>query len=227
MLVEVVVERAGVDLHVGIELLNVLNALGSGDEHHELDVLAAALLHLADGLGGAAAGGEHGIDDQHVALGHVLGHLAEVGMGLERFFIAVHADVAHARGGDHAQHAVDQTETGTEDGDDHELAAGKGGGVHLADGRFNVLGGERKIAGRLVGDEHTDLADQLAEILDAGVLVAHDRQLVRHEGMVHDVYLAAKFRFHCFVLRKLYIYSWVASCCNLALRSRSACEMRR
>ena len=184
----------------------MLNALGSGDEHHELDVLAAALLHLADGLGGAAAGGEHGIDDQHVALGHVLGHLAEVGMGLERFFIAVHTDVAHARGGDHAQHAVDQTETGTEDGDDHELAAGKGGGVHLADGRFNVLGGERKIAGRLVGDEHTDLADQLAEILDAGVLVAHDRQLVRHEGMVHDVYLAAKFRFHCFVLRKLYIY---------------------
>ena len=69
MLVEVVVERAGVDLHIGIELLNVLNALGSGDEHHELDVLAAALLHLADGLGSAAAGGEHGIDDQHVALG--------------------------------------------------------------------------------------------------------------------------------------------------------------
>ena len=148
-------------------------------------------------------------------------------MGLERFFIAVHADVAHARGGDHAQHAVDQTETGTEDGDDHELAAGKGGGVHLADGRFNVLGGERKIAGRLVGDEHTDLADQLAEILDTGVLVAHDRQLVGYEGMVHDVYLAAKFRFHCFVLRKLSIYFWVASCCNLALRSRSACEMRR
>lgn len=58
------------------------------------------------------------VDDHHVTLGNVLGHLAEVGVRLKRFFIAVHADVAHARGGDHAQHTVDKAEARAQDGDD-------------------------------------------------------------------------------------------------------------
>ena len=207
MLVEVVVERAGVDLYIGIELLDVLDALGSGDEHHELDVLATALLHLADGLGGAAAGGEHGIDDQHVALGHVLGHLAEVGMRLQRLLVAVHADVPHTGGGNHAQHAVHKTQTGTEDGNDYEFAACQRGCVHLADGRFDVLGGQGQIAGGLIGDEHTDLGYQLTEILDAGVLVPHDGQFVRHQGMIHNVNLAAVHS----VLLRIYEIQWVRS----------------
>ena len=41
VLVEVVVERAGVDLNVRMILDEVFNAFGSGDENHELDVLAA------------------------------------------------------------------------------------------------------------------------------------------------------------------------------------------
>jgi len=51
-----------------------------------------------------------------------------------------------------------------------------------------VLGGHGQIAGGLIGDEHTDLADQFPEILDAGVLVPHDGQLVGHQGMIHNDY---------------------------------------
>ena len=51
-----------------------------------------------------------------------------------------------------------------------------------------MLGGHGQIAGGLIGDEHTDLADQFPEILDAGVLVPHDGQLVGHQGMIHNDY---------------------------------------
>ena len=113
-------------------------------------------------------------------------------MGLQRLLIAVHTDVSHAGGGDQTQHAVYQTKTGTEDGNHHEFAARQRGRFHFADRCFDVLGGQGKVPGSLIGDEHADLGYQLAEILDAGVLVAHDRQLVGHQGMVHDVHFLAK-----------------------------------
>ena len=169
-------------------LLQELDALGSGHEDHELDVLAAPLLHFADGLSSRTAGSQHGIHDQYVTLGNVLGHFAEVRMGLQRFLVPVHTDMANTGGGNHPQHAVHQTQTGPENGDDYELAACQSGGVHLADGGLNVLGGHGQIAGGLIGDEHTDLADQFPEILDAGVLVPHDGQLVGHQGMIHNDY---------------------------------------
>ena len=157
-------------------------------------MLAAKLLHLADSLGSGAAGGQHGVDDEHVTVGHVLGHLAEVGMGLQRLLVAVHTDVADAGGGDHTQHAVHQTQTGTEDGNHHKLAARQRGRVHLADRGLDVLGGQGQVTGSLIGDEHSDLGYQLAEIFDAGVLVAHDGQLVGHQRVVHDMnFLAVHF----------------------------------
>ena len=80
VLVEVIVERASVDVDVGELLLNGLDALGSGDEHHERDVLAAALLHFADGLARRAAGGEHRIDDDDVALGNFNNNVAALAL---------------------------------------------------------------------------------------------------------------------------------------------------
>jgi len=112
----------------------------------------------------------------------------------ERVLVAEHADVAHAGGGHHAQHTVHQTETGAQDGNDGELLAGQHGNLGLADGGLHRGGGQGQVTGGLIGDEHTDFAHQLAEILDAGVLVAHDGQLVCNQGVIHDVYFFAKHR---------------------------------
>ena len=147
-------------------------------------------------------------------------------MRLECFFIAVHADVTHARGGNHAQHTVDKPEAGTQDGDNNKLLARKRGRVHLADGGLDVLGGQREVTRGLIGDEHTDLGHELAEILDAGVLIAHDGELVGDEGVVHDVYFLVECCFHCIDLRK-YIKFEFAYCSSLAFLSRSACAGRR
>ena len=45
-----IVERAGVNVHVGMGFADALDALGSGDENEQLDVFAAALLHLVDDI---------------------------------------------------------------------------------------------------------------------------------------------------------------------------------
>ena len=155
-------------------------------------MLAAALLHLGDGRVGGAASGKHGIDDQDVALGDILWHFAEIDVRDQRLLVAEHANMTDTGGGDHAQDTVNETETGAEDGNDCEFLTGQRRRVHFADRRFDMLGGHGQVAGRLIGDEHTDLADELAKILDAGVLVPHDGQLVCNQRMIHDVYLRPK-----------------------------------
>ena len=56
VLVQVIVHRTHIDVHIGMNLLQVLNAFRGSYQHHELDVVASALLHLGDGGIGGAAG---------------------------------------------------------------------------------------------------------------------------------------------------------------------------
>ena len=90
---------------------------------------------------------------------------------------------------------IDKAEARAQDGNDGKLLARQRRRVHLADRRFDVLGGHGQVAGCFVGDEHADFADQLAEILDAGVLVSHDGELVRHQRMIHNVDMGTEFVF--------------------------------
>ena len=197
MLIELLIDCAAVKLNIGVLFGDELDALGSSNKDHELDVVAAALLHFGDRRVGRAAGGEHGVDDHDIALGDVLRHLAEVDVRLKRFLVAEHTDVADTGRRNHAQNAVDQSKTGAQNGHDCNFLTGQRRLLRRADRRFDRLGGERQITGGLIGDEHPDLADQLPEILDAGVFIAHDRQLVRDERMIHDVYVFSKcFRAH-------------------------------
>ena len=75
VLVEMIVERCDVDVHIRMLLLHHGHALGGADDAHELDVLAADFLHELHRGGRAAAGGKHRIDDDDVALGNVGRHL--------------------------------------------------------------------------------------------------------------------------------------------------------
>jgi hypothetical protein len=85
--------------------------------------LGALVLELLHGRHGRVAGGQHGVDHDHVALAHVFGHLEVVLDGLEGLGVAVQADVADAGAGHHVEHAVQETVAGAQDGDQGQLLA--------------------------------------------------------------------------------------------------------
>ena len=71
--------------------------------------------------------------------------LAEVDVGDKGLLIAVHTDVTDTGRGNHTQHAVHQTETGTEDGHHGKLLACQRGHIRLAKGGLNMFGLPRRV----------------------------------------------------------------------------------
>src|SRR5699024_2337034 len=100
-----------------------LDALGRGDDVHELDVLDVIVLDELDGGGGGAAGGQHGIEDDHVPLGDVGGHLAVVLHRLQGLGVTIQADVAHLGRGDQGENAVHHAQARPQNGHDGQLLA--------------------------------------------------------------------------------------------------------
>ena len=121
-------------------------------------------------------------------------------MGLQRLLIPVHTDVGHTGGGDQRQDAVLKAQSGPQDGDDGQLLACQHRRLVGADGGLDGPGGHGQVTGGLVGQQHGDLAHQCPEVLHAGVLVTHHRQLVLYQGMVHNVQ-GGKLIAHSLVLR--------------------------
>ena len=92
--------------------------------------------------------------------------------------------------GHHADHAVNHAETCSEDGDDGKLLAGNTLAFCNGDGRLNVDLFKREISGGFIAHQHCDLRNKLSELLDAGVFIAEDGQLVLNKGMVEHAYFA-------------------------------------
>ena len=99
VLIQVVVLGAQVDVHIGVSLVQGLDAFRSGDQADELDPLCAVLLDLGDGVNGAAAGSQHGVQHQHITLRDILGQLAEVLHRLQGLLVAVQANKTDLGGG--------------------------------------------------------------------------------------------------------------------------------
>jgi len=166
-------------------LEDLFDALGSRDQHQEVDVLGALLAEQLNRCGRRTARCEHGVHDEHVALSDVLGELAVVLDRLQGLRVAVQTHVTDAGGGDELQDAVDHPEPCAQDRNDGDLLAGEHIGRGLGyRGQHGGLG-ELKAARRLVGLEHREFLHELAELLGAGLLVAHDRQLVLNQRVVH------------------------------------------
>ena len=150
-------------------------------------MLAAVVFKEADGRRRAAAGGEHGIEDVHLALGYVLGHLAVILDGLERLGVPVKADVADLRARHELKDAVHHAEAGAEDGHYRHLLAGEALDLRRSDGGLDLYLLRGHIPRRLEAHEARYLAYELAEFLDARVLVPEDGELMLDKRMVHYV----------------------------------------
>ena len=214
MLVEVIVERRNVDVHVRVLGLHHLHALGSADDAHELDVLAADFLHELHRSRCAAAGGEHGVDNDDVTLGDIGRHLEVILHRLERLRVAEQADVTDLDVRHHGDHAVDHAETGAEDRHDGQLLAGDVPAVCRGDRGLDIDLLKREVARSLEAHQHGDLGNQFPELLDAGVLVAQDRELVLDQRVVKNVnftHLVVSF-----VASVFYLQSFSASAASRA-----------
>ena len=186
VLVQVVVLSAQIDVNIGVSLVQGLNAFRSSDQTDELDALCAVLLDLGNGINGAAAGCQHGIQNQNITLGDILGQLAEVFHGLQGLLVAVQADKADLCSGQQGQHTVQHTHACTQDGHQSQLAACQHLGLCHGDGGLDLDLLHGQVTGGLVAQQGCDLADQITELLGTGLLVAQDAQLVLQQGMLND-----------------------------------------
>ena len=94
----------------------------------------------------------------------------------------------------HGEHTVQNAIASPQDADKHQLLA-----VNLLGGHgfqwcfdFHVLGGH--VTGDFVGHQAAEFIQQAAETVGAGVLVAHQRELVLHQRMVDQVDVGAGCR---------------------------------
>ena len=152
-------------------------------------MLAAALLNEIDGGIGAAAGSQHGIDNDQLTLFNIDGQLAVIFYGQVGLRIAVQADMADLCGGNDVQNAVHHAQTCAQDRYDAQLAAGDDLGLAFCNRRFDFNFLQRQVAGHFICHQHCDFVQQLAEILGAAIGSAHEGQLVLYERMIYYNYL--------------------------------------
>ena len=173
MLVEVVVDGGDVKIDVRMRLLQRLHALGTAHQADQLDGVAAVLFEDVDGGDGGTARGQHGVKHQHFALAHVRGQLAVVFHRQVGLRVAVEANVPHLGRGPEVGHAVHHAQPGAQDGHDAQLFAGEHVGLARGHGGLDLDLFEGQVARDLIGHEHADLLEELAEVLGATVFVAH------------------------------------------------------
>src|SRR5687767_973034 len=89
LLVEVVVHGSREDRQVGIEVVNVADAFGGGDEVDETHPGRATLGEQVEGSDGAAAGGEHRVDEDHFEVTQVMRKALVIHSGFQSLFVAL------------------------------------------------------------------------------------------------------------------------------------------
>ena len=138
MVVEFFIDCADKNLDIRMFFLHKSEPLRGSDQAHEFYVLHAHIFQLLNARSGRAAGREHRVNDQAVALGDIGGHFAVIADGLQGIGVAVHAEVPDLCGGDEFQHTVDHAKPGAEDGDDCNFLAGDHADFRVSHWRFDL-----------------------------------------------------------------------------------------
>ena len=199
VLVQVLVDGGRVDGHVGVALVEVRHPLGRGDQADEADRLGLRALDPIDGRDGRVAGGQQrvghdarrGRPSRPAACGSTRPRPASRGRGRCRCARrAPRAGCAACRRRCRCPRAGWGSST--------IFLPSSRTPVRLGERRLDLGLDERQIAGDLVGEQHADLGDQVAERAGADVLLPQQRQLVLHQRVGDDVDLGG----HMVVMRR-------------------------
>ena len=104
-----IVHTCAENIHIRMRLLQGLQTLRRSDNAQELYTAGVTLFDLADGINGAAAGCQHGIQYKHISLTDVARQLAVILYRLQSLLVTIQTDVAHTSGGHQAQSTVYHT----------------------------------------------------------------------------------------------------------------------
>ena len=170
---------------VGIDFLD---ALGSCDEAHELDVLDAFFFQQRNGSRCTAAGSQHGVDDDEIAVFDIR-QFAVIFDRFQRLRVAVEADVADFGRRDEVEHALYHAQAGAQDRDDAQFLAADLFADHLGNRRFDFNIFQRQVPCNFVTHEHGDFFQEVAEIFRTCFLFPHECDFVLNERMVHYLYV--------------------------------------
>ncbi len=187
--VEVVVDGGGVDRDVGMMAVEGGQPLGTRQQADELDRARVRVPQTVHGRHRGVAGGQHGVDDDRVTALHLLRHLEVVLDGDQRLGIAIQAHVTDPCAGQQAEHAVQDADARPQDRDQHDLLAVQHGRGHAGQRRVDGHRVRAHVPRHLVGQQHADLGEEIAERRCARALHAHQAELVLYQRMVDDVNL--------------------------------------
>lgn len=140
--------------------------------------LQPAFFQQVDGGNHGTAGGEHRVDDHRQALVDFRYEFFQVGVGLQRFFVASHANGADFGARDQAEYAFEHADTGAQDRHYGDFLTGDFLDLDGTGPTGDLVGFQRQIFGRFVSEQRSDFLSKLTEVLRANVGAAHKAEFV-------------------------------------------------
>lgn len=191
--VETLVDKGGDDPHLGHLLGKVVDALGASDQVDEEDALlrhALGLEHL-DGHDGAAARGQHGVEQQHPAVADVWRELLVEQLGQAGLLVALDQDLADAHGPAALAQALLHRLARAHDADAADLALELDARVLLAHGRGHRVRHHGEVVQAFLDEEPDDPVGVEDEVGPLRVFVPDHREQRDELGRLwEDVHVA-------------------------------------
>lgn len=178
MLVQALIDGCGEDQHIRMRLLHGGDAFRCGDQDQRANLLAARFFQHVDGRNHRAAGGKHWIDDDRQALFDFRDQLFQIGLCLQRFFVAGNADRADLGAGNQAEDAIEHADAGTQNRYYGNLLAGDLFHLNGAAPAIDAVVFQRQVRGRFISEDRSHFLRQFTEVLGADVCTAHQTELV-------------------------------------------------
>ena len=188
MLIHVLINGRGDDARLGEAAAEGVDALGRGDNVEEHNVLLLALefinedLHRADG---GAAGGEHGVEEEDLAVGDVVGALgvvkSRVGCLVVRRLVTLNEDLADARAAARVAQGLLHRLTGAHNRNAADAVGRQRAAVSNAGGGHHLVRDDGELREALLHDKADEAVSIVNKVVAARVLVTDVR--------VEDVHL--------------------------------------
>lgn len=155
------VEDSQDDRYIGVGSGDGFDAFGGAEDADEANIGRAVVFHELQGVGGGASRGQHWINHDRAGVGDGW-EFAVVAAGFGGFVVALEADVADGGVRENILERLEHSETGAQDGNDHERPRQHATRVRRERG-FDVFLHRLEVARGLEGEHEGELVAKVSE----------------------------------------------------------------